>query len=135
MWYDKYQGVPPANGPLESLFVLVYLRRQEAELLATRALVASSLAEEEKKEAISAFDTYCEKMFPFWKRAEDLDVDVQRKELLRMVKHPLRINMSEIYKAQAKALRRKHKQSPAAAAVGEGQKPAGVPDIVRIKSR
>jgi hypothetical protein len=124
MVYDKYRGVPTANSPLESLFILVYLQRQESELLATRALVEASLADEERKEAVEAFERYCTKMFPFWKRGADLEDDEERKALMELVKKPLKINLSEVYKTQAKALRRKaHKKSGA------------VPDKFRMKPR
>ena len=127
--------MPKINSPLESLFILVFVQRQQADLLATRALVASALADEEKKEAIEAFEKYCEKMFPFWSRAGDTKDDEQRKALLEMVKHPIKIKMAEVYKAQAKALRRSHARSPSAAKTGQARRPAGIPDRFRTKQK
>jgi hypothetical protein len=123
MIYDKYRGVPPVDSPLESLFILVYVQRQESDLLATRALVAASLANEEEKEAVDAFEAYCERMFPFWKRASNLEEDSEKKALLEMVKRPLRIKLSEVYKAQARALKKKT------------QRALGVPDRLKVKKR
>jgi hypothetical protein len=123
MIYDKYHGVPTANSPLESLFILVYLQRQESDLLATRALVSATLADEERKEAVEAFEAYCEKMFPFWKRASNLEADEERKALLELVKRPIRINLSEVYRNQAEALKRKE------------QKRRHVPDRLRMRQR
>jgi len=128
--YDKYQGLPPRNSPLESVFLLVYIRRQEADLLATRALVRSILnlseSKELEEEAIKAFEDYCERMFPFWKRAEDLEVDEQRKALMELVKKPLKIKLPELYRAQAAMLRKKTKGS---------QQRARIPNRLKMKPR
>jgi hypothetical protein len=128
--YDKHVGPPPRNSPLESVFLLVFIRRQEADLLATRALVRSMInlseSQELEEEAIKAFEDYCGKMFPFWKRAEDLEVDDQRQALMKIINKPLRINMPELYKTQAAALKMKAKRKQAS------QK-ARIPD--RLKAR
>jgi len=78
--------------------------------MATRALVEASLADEERKDAVEAFEKYCEKMFPFWKRASELEGDEEKKALMQLVKKPLKLNMSAIWSTQAKALKRKHKR-------------------------
>jgi hypothetical protein len=122
--YDRYEGTPPTDSPLESLFILVYVRRQEADLLATRALVRATLTkdEEDTDAAIEAFDKYCEKMFPFWKKAADTEADEEKKALLDLVKKPLRIKMAEIYKAQARTLEQRQKRSR-------------IPDRLRMKRK
>lgn len=111
MWYDKYPGVPLRGSPLETLFVLVALQRRESELLATKALVLSSLAEgnEEAKNAVSSFKSYCDTMFPFLKLATENDKAQDMARLLEHVKHPIRIDIQAIKReraeqAQTKAL-------------------------------
>lgn len=97
--------MPPANSPLESLFILVFVQRQQADLLATRALVEATLADEERKDAVEAFEKYCTKMFPFWDKATDPKNEEQRKALMELVKRPLRIDMAKVYKTQANAMK------------------------------
>jgi hypothetical protein len=100
MWYDKFDGMPPRGSPLESLFILVYLQRQEAHLLATRAIVQSTIPEgSAAKPAIEAFQKYCDTMFPFIKKAETEDEHHQR--LAEFIKHRAKIDLRPIYKAQA----------------------------------
>ena len=114
--YDKYKGVPRANSPLESLFILVYVQRQEAQLLQTQAIVHAVLQSEgdERKEAVETFDKYCERMFPFWKKAVDKEADEERKALMDLVKKPLRIRLPEVFKMQAAALEQRRARSPSA---------------------
>lgn len=107
MWYDRFQGMPPRGGPLESIFVLVFLQRQEAHLLATRAIVQSTLPEgQAAKPAIEAFQKYCDTMFPYIERAGDMEKEEQRARLAEFVKHPARIGLAPIYQAQAETARR-----------------------------
>jgi hypothetical protein len=108
MWYDKFAGLPPRGSPLETVFLLVYLQRQEAQLLATRALVQSTLPEgkEASDPAIAAYQKYCDAMFPFMERAANRGKDDERKLLAEFVKHRARILLHPIYKAQAENAKR-----------------------------
>jgi hypothetical protein len=108
MWYDKYPGMPPRNSPLESLFTLVYLQRQEAQLLSTRALVQVSMPthQEAQDPAIKAFQKYCDTMFPFLDRASNQEEEQARAQLREFVKRPARIQLRPVWKAQAEHAKR-----------------------------
>ncbi len=108
MWYDKFPGRPPRGSLMESLFTLIYLGRQEAELLATRALVQVSMPEmrEAQDPAIEAFQKYCDRMFPFLERATNQDKEEARKRLMEFVKRPARIKLKPIWKMQAQHAKR-----------------------------
>jgi hypothetical protein len=106
MWYDKYQGMPPAGTPLESIFTLVFLHKKESEMLATRATI-QALVSEKADPAIEAYKQYCDAMFPYIERAMNTEHDEAREALLEMAKHPLRISLSSLYKAQADAWKKK----------------------------
>jgi hypothetical protein len=100
MWYDKYDGLPPRGSPLESLFLLVFLQRQEATLLSARALVQSTLPEGKAgKAAIDAFQKYADTMFPFIKSASK-ETDMHER-LREFVKHPVKIDLRPIRAAAA----------------------------------
>lgn len=105
MWYDKFTGIPPRGSPLETVFVLVRLERQQAQLLETRALIQSvvGLHTEKKTQdpAIEAFKEYSSKMFPFLDRAMNTEKDEAMKRLEQFVKHPAKIALHPIYKQQA----------------------------------
>ncbi len=108
MWYDKFDGVPQRGSPLETVFILVHLQRQQAQLLATRALVQSTLPPEKEASdpAVKAFQSYCDVMFPYMERAGDMDRDQERKRLAEFVKHRMKISLHPIYKAQAEQAKR-----------------------------
>jgi len=108
MWYDKFPGLPPRGSLLESLFTLVYLGRQEAELLSTRAVVQVSMpdSKEAQDPAIEAFQKYCDRMFPFLERAGDQEKEDARKRLLSFVKHPVKIQLKPVLKAAAARARK-----------------------------
>jgi len=111
MWYDKYHGTPPSGSPLESILILVFLRRKEAELLATRALVQASIPEGKAADpAIEAYKHFCDAMFPYINRAMDTELDDAKKALLEMVKKPLSIKLSHIYKQQAASMQTAQKK-------------------------
>lgn len=109
MWYDKYPGVPPRGSQLEALFLLVHVQRHEAEILGTKALILSSLADsnEETKHAIESYKSYCATMLPSLEQAKDLEEEQLRKRLLEHVRYPMRIDMGSIRKEQAAAARSK----------------------------
>lgn len=107
VWYDKYEGPPPQNSPLESLFMILAMRRMEADLLATRALVHASMSPDAKPDpTIKAFQEYADKVLPFLAASMDADKQKERDILLRFTKIKARIDKREIYKKQAAALRR-----------------------------
>lgn len=102
MWYDRFSGLPPRGSLLESLFLLVFLSRQEAHLLATRAIVQSTLPEgKAATPAIEAYQKYCDRMFPYIERAGDMDKEDQRKRLAEFVKKRASISLAPVLKAQA----------------------------------
>lgn len=114
VWYDKYEGPPATNSPLESLFMLVSIRRMEAELLSTRALVHASMMTPDSKPdpTIKAFQDYADKILPFLAASQDLERQKERETLLAFTKLRARIDKKEIYKQQAAQLN-KHQRSPA----------------------
>lgn len=100
VWYDKYDGPPPQKTPLESLFMLVALRRMEADLLATRALVHASVTQESLKPTVKAYMDYADMQLPFLAAAGDMEKTKEREALLKFVKVRARIDKRTIYKKQ-----------------------------------
>jgi len=101
MWYDKFTGLPPRGSPLETIFVLVRLERQHAQLTETRALVQSivGLYRDTKADpAIEAFQEYCSKMFPFLDSAMNTEKDEIKKRLEEFTRRPARISLIPHYK-------------------------------------
>lgn len=109
MWYDKYPDVPERGSPLETVFILVALQRKDAELMATRALVLGSMAEDTgtRKTAIKGFQEFCDTMFPFLEQAGELDKQKDMQRLLDHVKHPMRIDVGSIKAERAAAAKQK----------------------------
>jgi hypothetical protein len=104
MWYDKYPSLPPGGSPLESLFLLVFLQRQEANLLSTRALVQSTLPEGKAAQpAIEAYQKYVDRMFPFIESASK-ESEMHTK-LREFVKQKAVIDLRPIMAAQAQTAR------------------------------
>lgn len=87
--------------------MLVALRRMEADLLATRALVHASVTEESLKPTVKAYTEYADKLLPFLAAAQDMDRAKEREALLSFVKKRLRIDKKYVYKKQAEALARR----------------------------
>lgn len=107
VWYDKHEGPPPQKSPLESLFMLIALRRMEVELLATRALVHASMTSESQVDpTVKAYKEYADKLLPFLATAQDLEQQRERDALLRFSKTKVAINKKALYKKQAEQLRR-----------------------------
>lgn len=110
MWYDKFAGVPPRGSLLETIFVLVYLHRQNASMLSTRAVVQSLVGLHENRAtqdpAVQAFEDYCNKMFPFLDKAMDTEKEASIKRLVEFTKHPAKIALSPVYKQQAEHAKR-----------------------------
>lgn len=107
MWYERYQGIPPRNSLLESLFVLIYLSRQEAQLLATKAMVVGMNEGNPSEQAVKAYTSYFESVFPFIERAANVEQDQQKKYLEEFVKHPAKINLKPILMAKAQEARQR----------------------------
>lgn len=90
--------------------MLVKLRRMEADLLATRALVHASLTPDSKVDPIiKAFQEYADKVLPFLSGAQDIDKQKEREALFKFTKVQARINTKSIYKEQAAKLARTRK--------------------------
>lgn len=94
--------------------MLVALRRMEADLLATRALVHSTITQESLKPAVKAYTEYADKVLPFLAAAQDMDRVKEREALLKFVKQKLKIDKKYVYRKQAAQL--------AARGVGMGSK-------------
>lgn len=105
MWYDRYQGIPERNSLLESLFVLVHLSRQEAQLLATKAMVLGMSDGKVTEPAVQAYTKYFESVFPFVERATDVEKETMKKHLEEFAKHPVRIDLKPILAAKAQEAR------------------------------
>lgn len=105
MWYDKFAGIPLRGSPLETIFVLVRLERQQAQLLETRAMIQAIVGLHDSRStqdpAIEAFQEYCKRMFPFLDRAMDAEKNEAHERLKEFVKHPAKIALHPIYKQQA----------------------------------
>ncbi len=107
VWYDMHEGPPAQHTPLESLFILIALRRMEAELLATRAIVHASLTNESNVDPIvKAYKEYADKALPFLSGAQDLEKQKEVEALLRFSKTKVSINKKALYKKQAEQLKR-----------------------------
>ena len=132
MWYDVATRRPPRRSPLETVFVYIYLRRAEQELMGTRAilqaLVAQAPAEAKMKPAIKAFEEYFDAMMPQLEKAAE-EQDEAKKALLEMTKHPLKIGLSSLYQKQADAWKKTVKMKvPKSKVIGiRRRKRAGVP--------
>lgn len=105
--YDKHPGLPSPNSPLESLFMLISLRRMESELLSTRAIVHASITSESQTEPIiKAFQEYADKTLPFLANAQNLEQQAEKDALLRFTKIKAKINKTELYRKKAALLRK-----------------------------
>lgn len=106
VWYDKYPRVPDANSPLESLFMLVTLRRMEAEVLSTRAIVHASMTSDTQVDpTVKAYKEYADKVLPFLAGAQDLELQKEKDALLRFAKTKLQLRNKNLYKKQGAQLR------------------------------
>lgn len=85
--------------------MLVYLQRQEAQLLATRAIVQSTIPEgSAAKPAIEAFQKYCDTMFPTIESASK-ETDLHQR-LREFVQHPAKIDLRPHFKNLADSARK-----------------------------
>jgi phosphoglycolate phosphatase-like HAD superfamily hydrolase len=132
MWYDTCRTRPVRRSPLETIFVYIYLRRAEQELMSTRAiiqaLVAQAPTEARMKPAIVAFEEYFDAMMPQLEKAAE-EQDEAKKALIELTKHPLKIGLSSLYKKQADAWKKTTKMKvPAAKIIGvRKRRRAGAP--------
>lgn len=105
VWYDKHEGPPPQDSPLESLFMIVALRRMEADLLSTRAIVHASMTPESNVDpTVKAFKDYADRALPFLAAAQDLEHQQEREALLRFSKTKVRISTKKVYAPKAAKL-------------------------------
>ena len=112
MMYDKFPGLPPKGSPLGSLFFLVLLERKQNELLSTRAMVQAMLVSADDKDpAIEAYHAYFDQTFPFLERAKNKEHEEGRAALLEFAKHPARLDMRPIWKAQVDIAKAKARSS------------------------
>lgn len=92
---------------METVLIMVSLQRQQAHLLATRAIVQSTLPEgKAATAAIKAFQAYYDVMMPFMDRAVNAEFETAKENLIKLTKHPLQFPIAQAYKAEAaKAVR------------------------------
>lgn len=94
MLYDLAAGPPKPGTLLESLFVLMAKRRQEAEYYKTKVLMIASLADKMEgggKMLDEAMEVYRDTLFPFLKD-EKKQQDKEHKEVLKQwTRHVLKI--------------------------------------------
>lgn len=81
MLYDLADGPPPPGSPLESLFLVISKRRQEAEFLKTRVLIEAARSSQEGSNLSEAFQDYADVLFPYL-RAEKKTKEQTTKEAL-----------------------------------------------------
>ena len=109
MWYDTAAGRPEHQSPQETLYMLVYLNRTQTTLLATRALVQTSLpnTKEAQTPAVEAFQTYYDAIYPFLESAASPENDEMHKALEAFTKvTSAAIPLKPIWQNQADAGRR-----------------------------
>ena len=132
MWYDTSRKRPAVRSPLETIFVYIFLRRAEQELMSTRAIIQALVAqapnEASMKPAIVAFEEYFDAMMPTLEKAAE-EQDEAKKALLEITKHPLKIGLSSLYQKQADAWKKTTKMKvPKAKVIGvRRRKRAGAP--------
>lgn len=106
LWYDQFRGIPEHGSPLESVLLLVFLDRQHAQLLQTRALVQTQVLALDNKahqdSAIQAFQQYADTMYSFLRKAEDTKPGANKdhERLLRFVAKPVTIDLRPVWKAK-----------------------------------
>ena len=83
MVYDMTDEPPPAGSLLESLFLLITKRRQEADYLKTRVLISAMREERLEKNVLQEdFEDYLEASFPYHKSTKEKK-DIQEKGALK----------------------------------------------------
>lgn len=96
---------------------MVLFRRQQGELLSTRALVQSILGQKEgQKEAVEAFQAYYDMMVPYMEDVREKERAETHKKLEEFVSQgPVKIDVSKVYQdrfakvmAKTSALTRKY---------------------------
>ena len=85
--------------------MILAMRRMEADLLATRAVVHASLTPDSQVDpTIKAFKEYADKLLPFIATAQDMDKQQEREALFRFSKVKAKINKKMIYAKHAQKL-------------------------------
>lgn len=108
--------------------MLVAMRRMEADLLATRALVHASITENNVKPAVKAYTEYADKLLPFLAKAGEDENKREREALLKFVKRPARISKKYIYQKQIERMQQR--------GVGMGSTPgAGATSKFKLRPR
>lgn len=89
MLYDLASGPPAPGSLLESIFLLVSIRRREAELFQTQAIVTAILgAAAEKYEIVeSSLKEYRDAMFPFLESERTKRSDMAKEALKQWTSH------------------------------------------------
>lgn len=101
MWYDTARGLPEPGGPLESVFLLVFLQRHHSQLLANQALVQAQLLAldgDRQDPVIKAFQEYNNVMYPFTTQAADIEGQENKKKLEEFVRWKARIDLRPIWR-------------------------------------
>jgi hypothetical protein len=89
MLYDLASGPPEPGSLLESIFLLISLRRREAELFQTEALITSILSAGSGKfdPVEQALKNYKDAMFPFLEAEKGKRADMAKEALKQWTSH------------------------------------------------
>lgn len=105
--YDRLSGVPKPGSPLESILSLVFIKRAEAELLATKALVIASLHPDKKGDpTVDAFVEYANTLLPWLKQAAEKKSTEAKKALERFVQQPVVINTGAMWRQRVEVAKK-----------------------------
>lgn len=121
MWYDQARGIPEPGSALESVFLLVFVNRTRASMLATHASLQAqllALPHNETDPIIASYKEYAAAIYPFVEQAEDIEGRNSREQLKEFVKWKAKIDLrpiwrSKIQHARMREARRRVRVQPA----------------------
>lgn len=92
MLYDKYNGLPEPGSALESLFVLIRMRRDYVTLLKTYVVAQAIRDDDTGQSTQEAFDNFKSAVLPYLKHEEKrAKIDVARAMREEFARGPMRI--------------------------------------------
>lgn len=87
MLYDLSEGPPEPGSLLESVFILISKRRQEAEFYKTIAIVKATVSKDGSDDLRDSLMEYGRRIFPFLERQEVKTEDMAKKVLEQWTSH------------------------------------------------
>lgn len=100
MMYDLAAEPPPSGSLLESLFLIVAKRRQEAQFLSTKLILEGVReAHVEQSGVADTFKAYLDAMFPYLE-AETVSADEDAKKMLDKWTSKVALRVKPIWRAQ-----------------------------------